>query len=304
MTVSTRTADGAADLDRWSAPRRSRRPVRRLIGALRRYPLGGFGAVCLLALVMVALFAPLIAPYSPTAADFGVLEKPSADHWFGTDRTGRDVFSRVVYGARTSLSIGIIAAAFGSITGTAMGIVAGYYQRWPDYVIQRGGEVLAMIPDLIFLFLWVIAFGPGYWTMVGALTVGGAFAGVRILRGSVLSEKQQQYVEAARATGAGDGRILWRHLLPNVLALVIVALSLRIPGVILAEASLSFLGLGIPPPTPSWGADLGGTARTYFRAQPWLALAPGIALSLTVLGFSLLGDAIRDAFDPRLRGRR
>lgn len=304
MTVTTQVEEGAAVLSQMAPTRRAPSLTRRLLRAVRRYPLGTFGAVCLTVLVLVAVSAPLVAPYSPTAAEFGVLEKPGADHWFGTDRTGRDVFSRVVYGARTSLSIGIIAAAFGSLTATAMGLVAGYFQRWPDYLIQRGGEVLAMIPDLIFLFLWVIAFGPGYWTMVGALTIGGAFAGVRIIRGSVLSEKQQQYVEAARALGAGDGRILWRHLLPNVLALVIVALSLRIPAVILAEASLSFLGLGIPPPTPSWGADLGGTARTYFRAQPWLALAPGIALSLTVLGFSLLGDAIRDAFDPRLRGRR
>jgi peptide/nickel transport system permease protein len=278
--------------------------VRRALRALRRYPLGAFGGLCLAFLAVVAVFAPVIAPFSPVAQDGAPLEGPSRAHRFGTDRAGRDVFSRVVGGSRTSLSIGLIAAAFGAMSATAMGIVAGYYQRWPDYVIQRGSEVLDMIPDLIFLFLWVLAFGPGYWTMVGALTVGGAFAGVRIIRGSVLAEKQQQYVEAARALGARDGRILWRQLLPNILPLVIVALSLRIPAVILAEASLSFLGLGIPPPTASWGADLGGTARTYFRTQPWLALAPGIALSLTVLGFSLLGDAVRDAFDPRLRGQR
>jgi peptide/nickel transport system permease protein len=276
--------------------------LQRMVRLVQRYPLGVFGAVCLLVLIGIGVGAPLIAPYHPTAADFDVLAQPSRHHLFGTDRTGRDVFSRVVWGARTSLAVGVIAATLGSLTATAMGLVAGYYQRWPDYLIQRGGEVLAMIPDLIFLFLWVLAFGPGYWTMVGALTIGGAFAGVRIIRGSVLAEKQQQYVEAARAVGAGDGRILWRHLLPNILPLVIIMVSLRLPAVILAEASLSFLGLGIPPPTPSWGADLGGTARTYFRTQPWLALAPGIALSLTVLSFSLLGDAVRDAFDPRLRG--
>jgi ABC-type dipeptide/oligopeptide/nickel transport system permease subunit len=281
------------------------RPSRRVhvLRLARRYPLGAIGLLFLLALAAGAVLAPVIAPYDPRAADFGILEKPSWDHIFGTDRTGRDVFSRVVWGSRTSLAIGIVAATLGSITATAMGVIAGYYQRWPDYLIQRGSEVLAMIPDLIFLFLWVIAFGPGFFTMISALTVGGAFAGVRILRGTVLSEKQSQYVEAARSLGASDKRLILRHLLPNVLSLAIVLITLRIPAVILAEASLSFLGLGIPPPTPSWGADLGGPARTYFRVQPWLALAPGIALSLTVLSFSLVGDAVRDALDPRLRGR-
>jgi peptide/nickel transport system permease protein len=281
------------------APARRVRPLR----LLRRYPLGVFGAVCLIVLAFVAIFAPIVAPYSPTAAKYGVLLRPSAAHLFGTDRTGRDVFSRVVWGSRTSLTIGLVAATLAGLVSTGLGVIAGYYQRWPDYLIQRTGEVLAMIPDLIFLFIWIIAFGRGVPTMLAALGVTGAFGGIRVVRGVVITEKHAAYVEAERAVGAGDLRIILRHLLPNILPIVIVSYSLRIPAVILAEASLSFLGLGIAPPTASWGADLGGPARTYFRTQPWLALAPGIALSLTVLGFSLVGDALRNALDPRLRHR-
>ncbi|HEY7268213.1 MAG TPA: ABC transporter permease [Dehalococcoidia bacterium] len=282
------------------APRISLRPLR----IVKRYPLGVLSAMFLVTIISVALLAPQIAPYSPTAADFGILEHPSNQHLFGTDRAGRDVFSRVVWGSRASLSIGLLAATFGAVTASAMGIIAGYYQRWPDYLVQRSSELLAMIPDLIFLFLWVVAFGPGYVTMISALAVGGAFGGVRVIRGGIIAEKHAAYIEAAQSIGASGRRVILKHLLPNTISLIIVLFTLRIPAVILAEASLSFLGLGIPPPNPSWGADLGGTARTYFRQQPWLALAPGIALSLTVLSFSLLGDAVRDALDPRLRGSR
>ncbi len=209
--------------------------------------------------------------------------------------------SRVIWGSRTSLTIGVASAAIGAACATVMGIVAGYFQRWPDYLIQRLGETIAMIPDLMFLFIWILAFGPGMWTMIGALSFGGAFAGVRIVRGAVLSEKQRDYIDAARSLGSGHGRIMMRHILPNIASIVIVSVSLRLPGVILAEASLSFLGLGIPPPNPSWGADLGGVARTYFRSQPFIVLAPGLALCATVLAVSLLGDALRDGLDPRTR---
>jgi peptide/nickel transport system permease protein len=289
------SAQGAVE----SAPLRLRK-ARRL---LSEYPLGVAGAVVLAAIAVVAILAPVLAPYSPTATESVPLERPSDEHLLGTDRTGRDVLSRTIWGSRTSLMIGLVAAVLGTVSATVLGLIAGYFQRWPDHVIQRGGEVIAMIPDLVFLFIWVLAFGPGVWTVIGALSFGGAFAGVRVIRGAVLAEKHKDYVEGARAIGAGDGRLMFRHVLPNVASLVVVQATIRLPAVILAEASLSFLGLGIPPPDPSWGSDLGGVARTYFRSQPYIVLAPGIALSLTVLAVSLLGDAIRDALDPRTRGK-
>ncbi|TAK35339.1 MAG: ABC transporter permease [Chloroflexota bacterium] len=278
-----------------------------LIDAARlaiKHPLGVFGALCVLLIVLVAILAPLITSYDPTDASYGILQKPSESHFLGTDRAGRDVLSRVVWGSRTSLTVGAIVATLGAMLATLLGLIAGYFQRWPDYLIQRGSELFSMMPDLLILFLFVFAFGPGFNTLVVALSVVGAFAGVRVIRSAALSEKQNQYVEAARSLGAGHLRILLRHILPNLLPLAIVLITTRISSVILAEASLSFLGLGVPPPNPSWGADIGGQARTYFRAAPWLALAPGIALSLAVLGTSLMGDALRDILDPRLRGRR
>jgi peptide/nickel transport system permease protein len=206
-----------------------------------------------------------------------------------------------MYGGRTSLTIGAVVSVVGAICATMLGMIAGYFQRWPDYIIQRGAELLGMMPNLLILFMFVFAFGPGFNTLVVAMVLPNAFGASRVIRGVILSAKQGQYVEAARSIGAGHWRVMMRHLLPNVMDLVIVGITIRIGGVILAEASLSFLGLGIPPPEPSWGADMGGQARMYFRNCPWLALAPGTALSLTVLGVSLFGDALRDHLDPRLR---
>ncbi len=267
------------------------------------FPLGVAGAVVILVIIAVAVLAPVLAPHSPTATSFAPLEGPNARNLLGTDRTGRDVLSRTIWGSRTSLMVGLVAAVLGTGAATTMGLISGYFQRWPDHLIQRGSEVVAMIPDLILLFMIVLAFGPGVWTVIAALSFGGAFAGVRVVRAGVLAEKNKDYVEAAKALGAGNGRVIFRHILPNIASLVVIQATIRLPAVILAEASLSFLGLGIPPPHPSWGADLGGPARTYFRSQPYIVLAPGLALSLTVLAVSLLGDAIRDGLDPRLRSR-
>ncbi len=269
----------------------------------RKYPLGTFGVICIVVIAFVAVFAPLLTPYSPTDTAFGILKAPTSAHPFGTDRAGRDVMSRVMYGGRTSLSLALIVSVLGAVWATLLGLIAGYFQRWPDYVIQRGSELFGMMPDLLILFIFVFAFGPSFKTLVVALTLVQVFGASRVIRGAVIREKQSQYVQAAQALGAGSWRVMLRHLLPNVLDLAIVSITIRIGAVVLAESALSFLGLGIPPPTPDWGADIGGQARTYFRSAPWLALAPGTMLSLTVLGVSLFGDALRDYLDPRLRRR-
>jgi len=293
-------SDSIAISNALASPRRmdSRRRFRQVV---HRYPLGVAGAVLVVGVVLVALFAPVLSPYDPTATRFLPLDHPSAAHILGTDRTGRDVLSRTIWGSRTSLTIGAVSALLGTVCATVLGLVAGFFEGWPDYLIQRLSELLTMLPGLIFLFIWILVIGQGVATIIFALSFGGAFEGVRVIRGSVLSEKRKDYVDAARAMGAGNARLMFRHILPNVESLVVILATLRLPGVILAEATLSFLGIGVPPPLPSWGADLGGVARTYFQEQPYIVLAPGLALSLTVLGVSLFGDAIRDALDPRTR---
>jgi len=286
------------------------RPVPRLamvepLRELRHHPLGLFGLVVIVLLVAVALFAPFIAPYSPTEQSFAVLGSPSAPHPFGTDRLGRDVLSRVIYGARLSLGIGLTAVFFGVAGGTVVGTVSGFFGGRIDTVIQRLVDVMLAFPLLILLMVITAALGASVQNIVIAISIGIIPGTSRVIRGAVLSERNNQYIEAARVMGANDVRIIVRHLLPNVTAPIIVIVSILIPAATLLEAALSFLGLGVPPPTPSWGADLGGQAREFFRSAPWMAIFPGAALSLTVLAFNMLGDALRDILDPRLRqGRR
>jgi ABC-type dipeptide/oligopeptide/nickel transport system permease subunit len=272
---------------------------------LRHHPLGMFGLVVIVLLVVVALLAPLIAPYSPIEQNFAVLDSPSASNLFGTDRLGRDVLSRVIYGARLSLGIGLTSVFFGVMGGTVVGTVSGFLGGRIDTVIQRLVDMMLAFPPLILLMAITAALGASVQNVVIAISIGLIPGTSRIIRGAVLSEKNNQYVEAARVMGASDLRLIIRHVLPNVTAPIIVIVSILIPAATLLEAALSFLGLGVPPPTPSWGADLGGQAREYFRVAPWMAIFPGAALSLTVLAFNMLGDALRDILDPRLRqGRR
>jgi peptide/nickel transport system permease protein len=285
------------------------RPVSRLailgpLRDLRHHPLGMFGLVVIVLLVTVALFAPLIAPYSPTEQNFAVLSSPSASNLFGTDRLGRDVLSRVIYGARLSLGIGLTAVFFGVVGGTVVGTVSGFLGGRIDTLIQRLVDVMLAFPLLILLLVITAALGASVQNIVIAISIGIIPGTSRIIRGAVLSERNNQYVEAARVMGASDLRVIIRHVLPNVTAPIIVIVSILIPAATLLEAALSFLGLGVPPPTPSWGADLGGQAREYFRVAPWMAIFPGAALSLTVLAFNMLGDALRDILDPRLRRSR
>jgi peptide/nickel transport system permease protein len=284
----------APHVGRWRAARR----------LMRSQPLGAFGLLIIVVLVLMALFAPLLAPYDPTNIDGRSLQAPSAEHPFGTDDKGRDVLSRVIYGSRTSLQVGIIATFVGVVGGALVGLLSGYFGGWTDTIFQRLIDALQAFPTLILALIMVAVVGnsiTNLMVVVGIAIIPGVG---RVIRGIVLSERQNQYVEAARATGAGTARIVFRHLLPNLAAPLIVIATSLLAAAILVEAALSFLGLGTPPPTPSWGGDLSGQARRYFTHAPWMAIFPGLAISLVVFGFNLLGDALRDILDPRLRGAR
>jgi peptide/nickel transport system permease protein len=237
-----------------------------------------------------------------------VLEKekaPSAEHFFGTDALGRDVFSRVMYGARPSLQVGIYATFLGLLVGTAIGLLTGYAGGWPDLIVQRAMDGIMAIPPLVLLLSLVSITSPSLLNIVLILVIFIAPSSSRVVRGAVLATKENQYIDAARTIGAGPLRIGLRHILPNLFAPIMVLASITVGGAILVEATLSFLGLGVPPPTATWGSMLNrGTGVGGLEVAPWIAVAPGIALTLTVLGFNLIGDALRDILDPRLRGVR
>jgi ABC-type dipeptide/oligopeptide/nickel transport system permease subunit len=277
--------------------------LRTTLRFIRRKPLGAFGGSVMLILVLTAIFAPVLAPRGPYVQDRStVLASPGPGHWFGGDNVGRDVYSRVVYGARISVTVGIVAVGIGMIGGTLIGLVSAYWGRWVDMLTQRCMDAVMAFPSLVLALAVVALLGPSIRNVM--LAIGFVFipAESRVVRGAVLTLKQNQYVEAARACGATDWRVIGRHILPNVVPVLIVLASIRLGGAILTEASLSFLGLGTPPPTPSWGQMLSQQGRLYFETAPWMALFPGIAISLSVLGINLFGDALRDVLDPRLRG--
>jgi peptide/nickel transport system permease protein len=275
----------------------------RKLGTLaRQNPLGTLGLLIIVTFVVLAIFAPLIAPYAPTALSGNPDEGITSAHIFGTERVGRDIFSRFVYGGRVSLSVAIISVILGGSLGMIIGIVSGYSGGVIDSTIQRTVDTAIAFPPLLLLLIITTVLGPSYRTIVFALTLAVIPGVIRIVRGAVLSEKNNQYVEAARASGAAGPRIVLRHLLPNVVALGIIVMTTLLGGIILAEAALSFLGLGIPN-AASWGRDV-SDARTSFPYHIPSAIFPGAAITLTVLGFNLLGDSIRDIADPRLRGSR
>jgi peptide/nickel transport system permease protein len=285
------------------AERRRSAPLaagRALAGFVRRKPLGAFGAAVILVMILVAIFAPTIAPYR---YDHQVLSKrlrdPSTEHLMGTDNLGRDIFSRVVYGARVSITIGFSAVAIQTVAVTVLGVISGYYGRRFDLLLQRFIDIWIAMPGLVALILFVSVFGPSMLTIIILLGVLGAAGGSRVVRGATISVRAQPYVEAARVLGASDARVMLRHILPNVLHIVIIGATVAIGGFVLAEASLAFLGFGVPPPYPTWGQML-NVSREYLFV-PWLALWPGLALTLTVFAFNVFGDALRDVLDPRLR---
>jgi peptide/nickel transport system permease protein len=268
----------------------------------RRNPIGAFGFFIIASFVLIAIFAPAIAPYrADDLAGFGN-EPMSSEFWFGTQRDGHDIFSRVVLGSRISLSVAVISVLGGGLVGLILGIVSGFLGGPIDSVIQRTVDAAIAFPALLLLLIITQSIGPSFRTIVFALSLAVIPGVTRVVRGAVLSETNNQYIEAARASGAWAPRIIFRHLLPNVLALGIVVMTTLLGGIILAEAALAFLGLGIPN-AASWGKDVNDARNSYPYHIP-AVIFPGAAITLTVLGFNLLGDAVRDIGDPRLRGTR
>ena len=271
----------------------------------RDKPLGAAGGIVLVLFVFCGVFADLISPYGfNEISPLDRLQPPSAAHWFGTDNLGRDVLSRCLYGAQLSVIIGCSAALLATLISVLIGTVSGYFGGKVDLLIQRVVDAWMSFPDLVVLIVVVSVLGPGMPQIIGTLGLLLGIGGSRIVRSAVVSVREHMYVHAAQSIGAAAPRILWRHVLPNVMAPVIVLLTTRVGTVILAESGLSFLGLGVPPPTPTWGAMLSGSGRTYMFEGPWLALAPGLCLTAVVYATNVFGDALRDLLDPRMRGSR
>src|ERR1051325_5016261 len=269
----------------------------------RRSPLSAFWGVIALAIIVMAVAAPLIAPYDPLKSDFRAMAKePFAKHWFGTDQIGRDVLSRVIYGARASLTVAIGAVLFGTTLGALWGLASGYFGGRFDIVSQRIIEFLQSFPDLILAMAIAMALGAGIDTVIVAIAITRIPFGGRVIRSVVLSLKEIQYIEAARGLGASHLRMMARHILPQCIAPFLILATAHLGVAIIIEASLGFLGVGIPPPTPTWGNMLADSLNAGLIPPWWLVLFPGAAITLTVLAFNLLGDGVRDVLDPRLRG--
>lgn len=268
---------------------------------LRRDPRAWIGIGVVTALILMAIAAPLVAGQDPLKIDLiRSLEGPSTAHWFGTDIQGRDVFARLVYGARVSLTVGIASQTIALSLGVLLGLVAGYYGKWVDEIVMRLADVTLAFPTLLLLIALVAALQPSLAIVFFVIGVVGWAGMARLVRGQVLVVREMEYVQAERALGANDTRIIAQHVLPGVIAPVVIAGTLGIAGAIMAESSLSFLGLGVQPPTPSWGSMIADGRDLYqLRTAPWTSVAPGLAIGAAVLGFNLLGDALRDAYDPR-----
>ena len=293
--------DEVEDLGR--AQRASPQALRRrlLVRRFLRRPLAVTGLVVALAFVLAAVFAPWVAPYSPSETDFeAILAKPSLDHLLGTDELGRDILSRIIWGARASIMAGVFATLLAMVVGVPIGLVAGYYRGWPDLVISRLTDVLLAFPFLILAVGLAAILGPSLLNATLAIGIGVVPAFVRIARGETLALREEDYVRAAVVNGASDLVVLGRHIVPNMTSTLLVQATVTIPAAIIAEAALSFLGLGVQPPTPSWGVML-ADAQSYLSEAPRLALYPGLAIFLCSLSFNLFGDGLRDVLDPRTR---
>jgi peptide/nickel transport system permease protein len=277
----------------------ARDAVRRLF----RNPGAAAGAVVLVAMVLLSIFAPAIAPYDPIDQDSqSIRARPSREHLFGADTFGRDVFSRVLYGGRKSLPIGLVAVGIAAIFGVASGLIAGYYGRWVDSLVMRCVDLMLAFPGILLAMAIVAILGSSLFNLMLAVGIAAIPEYTRIVRGTVLSTRETEYVTAARVSGAQDRVIMLRHILPNILPPIIVLATLGIAGAIILGSTLSFLGLGIMPPTPEWGNML-SDGRSMMRQFWWVSFFPGLAIMLTVLAINLLGDGLRDALDPRLRNR-
>lgn len=284
-----------------SAQRLRQRRDLAFLRSLRRNPLGIAGLTIIILVTLLAIFAPLLSPHGPTEQVARRLLEPSSDYLLGTDEFGRDIFSRVIYGSRISLYVGLISVSLALVGGGVLGLIAGYAGGRIDTLLMRLVDILFAIPSLVLAIVIAGLLGPSLTNAMIAIGIVYAPIYARLVRGEVLTVRNQLYIESARASGVGDLGMVVRHILPNITATLIVQTTLLLSTAILAEAALSFLGLGTQPPDPSWGTML-GSGRRYMELTPWVAIAPGIAIVITVLGFNLLGDGLRDALDPRLRG--
>ncbi|HEY8572652.1 ABC transporter permease [Phenylobacterium sp.] len=272
---------------------------------IREKPLGAVGAAVFLFFVFCAVFAHPLAPYGENETEvFNRLRPPSVQHLLGTDNLGRDVLSRLLMGGQASMLVGVLTSALATVISVIVGMLAGYFGGRFDLVTQRMVDSWMIFPDLVLLIVVISVLGPGMTQIIVVLGLLYGIGGSRIIRGAVMSVRENTYTRAAQAIGASPLHILWRHILPNIGPVVILLFTSRIGAVILAEAGLSFLGLGVPPPAATWGEMLTGSGRSYMYVAPWLALAPGICLTLAVFSINIFGDALRDVLDPRMRGSR
>jgi peptide/nickel transport system permease protein len=276
-----------------------------LVGFARRKPLGAVGGLIVLGMLILAIFAPWIAPYMPQEFIEGGsarLQPPSLRFLMGTDNLGRDILSRVIHGARLSMLVGFMSTICGTGIGAVVALLSAYWGGKWDLMVQRLMDILWAFPSLIIAIVVIAVLGRSTTNLIIAIAIVVIPSTARVVRSSVLAVKETEYVQAARAAGASQWRIIFRHVAPNCVAPYIIIATASLGGAIITEASLSFLGLGVPPPAASWGRDLFGSAQKFAELAPWMPIMPGIAISLTVYGFNLFGDAIRDILDPRLRG--
>ena len=274
-----------------------------VIRMIKEKPLGTFGAVITVLLLLTGIFANYLAPYGIN--DYHVqsaLQGPSVKFLLGTDNLGRDLLSRIIFGARISVIVGLSATLIATIISTILGILSAYIGGTFDLILQRFVDAVMCLPGVVLLIVIISIIGPGIWQVIICLGISGGIGASRMIRSLVIGMKANMYLQAAIAVGNSTPKIITKHILPNIMAPIIILFSMSVPGMILAEAGLSFLGFGIPPPAPSWGGMLSGSARTYMFRDPWMALWPGLALTIMVYGVNMFGDAMRDLLDPRLRG--
>ncbi|MBI1743210.1 ABC transporter permease [Candidatus Acetothermia bacterium] len=273
--------------------------ARRIVRRFTRRRLAILGAIVIVIFVVAAILAPWLAPYNPQATNWSKIRKPAdAQNWLGTDDLGRDLFSRLIWGAQVSLLAGVLSVLIAVVLGVPLGLIAGYYRGHLDQVIMRITDALLAFPFLIIAIALASALGPSLANATLAIGLSAVPGFIRLTRGQVLAVREEEYVQAARAVGASDLRIFWRYILPNSFAPLMVQATVSIAGAIIAESTLSFLGLGVQPPTPSWGSML-NVAQGFLNQAPWMAWWPGLAIFVTVLGFNLMGDGLRDALDPK-----
>ena len=275
-----------------------------VLDLMRRKPLGAAGALIVIVMILMAVFANLLTSYDPTANSFAEMHAaPSAEHWLGTDQFGRDLLSRIIHGARTALFVGFVSAFIGASLGLVLGVGSAYFGGRIDLIFQRVMDVFMAFPLIIMALAVVSIFGTGTQNVIIAITIPFIPRCARVVRSSALAIREIPYIDAARACGFSHSRIILRHMVPNVMAPFLIMITAFVGQAILLEASLSYLGLGVQEPTPAWGLMLQGGAEEYAESAPWIAVFPGLAITLAVFGFNLFGDAIRDVLDPRLRSQ-